>query len=283
MEPDELEKKMKDLWESPSREIPLKHKEQGWQEFSQAVFPVKRKYSDYWKYAAVAMVVLVTSALGWYTLNHFQELNVSEQQFVVIENPSHLSKIIYLPDSTRIELSPESQLAYASNFKENRSLTLSGEAFFKVTKDPKHPFSVQCNDSKTTVLGTSFTVKSLPDSGVNVQLFEGKVQMELEHQEKRWQLAPGEQFLFQSNQVSIDTFYMDQDFNQVPLSKIVKFLEEKRGYLVETNSVLANRVVTLRIGKRDDMKDIATLIATLYEQRFEIDETTHTIRFFNKK
>lgn len=282
MNPDELEEKMKKLWEASSRETSLQHKEAEWERFSGQVFPAGKKRYKRWAYAAAVAVVLVAASAGWYS--HRQTATHRQagfaDRYVIIENPSALSKIIYLPDSTRIELSPKSRLSYAANFKENRKLTLQGEAFFKVTKDRLHPFSVQCNESKTTVLGTSFTVKSLPDMGVNVQLFEGKVQMELKHLQEGWQLAPGEQFTYVGKQVSVDTFYTDQDFNQVPLEKVLKFLEEKRGYVFQVNPELADKIVTLRIGKRDDIKDISALIATLYKQRFEVNDTTHTIRFY---
>jgi ferric-dicitrate binding protein FerR (iron transport regulator) len=42
-------------------------------------------------------------------------------------------------------------------------VTLSGEAFFQVAHDSRHPFRVLTDRLETTVLGTSFTVRAYPE------------------------------------------------------------------------------------------------------------------------
>lgn len=55
-----------------------------------------------------------------------------------------------------------SVLHYTSaTFNQHRIIYLDeGEAFFQVTKDPKHPFEVYTSKLHTRVLGTSFNVKA---------------------------------------------------------------------------------------------------------------------------
>jgi hypothetical protein len=85
-------------------------------------------------------------------------------------------KEILLPDGSTIVLNRDSKVKYADNFKEDRVLYLTGEAFFDVKPDPKHPFTIQCNLSKTTVLGTSFILRSYEkESYDEINVIEGKV------------------------------------------------------------------------------------------------------------
>jgi len=55
-------------------------------------------------------------------------------------------------------------------------VTLLGEALFEVTKDPSHPFVIQCGELTTTVLGTSFNIKSR-EKNIEVVVLTGKVSL----------------------------------------------------------------------------------------------------------
>ena len=78
-----------------------------------------------------------------------------------------------LPDASEVVLNANSEIVYnKKNWKENRSLTLDGEAYFKVTKGSS--FSVNTSQGVVTVLGTQFNVFSR-DAVFNVNCFEGLV------------------------------------------------------------------------------------------------------------
>ncbi|MDP4186561.1 MAG: FecR family protein [Bacteroidota bacterium] len=83
-----------------------------------------------------------------------------------------------LPDGTIVNLNSGSKIKYASNFETNRNVYLEGEAFFKVKKDAKHPFSVQTSKLTIRVLGTVFNVKSYPEENtIETTLVSGSVQI----------------------------------------------------------------------------------------------------------
>lgn len=86
-------------------------------------------------------------------------------------------KLITLPDGTTICLNAGSRLKYPDKFKEKtREVTLTGEAFFKVTHDSSKPFIIHSGKIKTTVLGTSFNVKAYAeDKSVKITVVSGKV------------------------------------------------------------------------------------------------------------
>ena len=70
-------------------------------------------------------------------------------------------KEIGLSDGSTVWLNENSTLKYPSIFdKDKRQLSLKGEAYFEVYKDPTRRFEVRTVESVTTVLGTSFVINA---------------------------------------------------------------------------------------------------------------------------
>lgn len=87
---------------------------------------------------------------------------------------------VILPDGTTVWLNAATSLRYPTAFDGRaRVVTLKGEAYFEVAKDPQQPFRVQIDDRATVeVLGTSFNIHAYSDeSPVSTTLLEGKVAM----------------------------------------------------------------------------------------------------------
>lgn len=83
---------------------------------------------------------------------------------------------IMLSDGTRVRLNAESSLTYPEEFSgKDRTITLSGEAFFSVVRDESRPFKVVSGDLITMVLGTSFNINAFPDEDITVTVASGKV------------------------------------------------------------------------------------------------------------
>ncbi|TDE42944.1 FecR family protein [Flavobacterium rhamnosiphilum] len=83
-----------------------------------------------------------------------------------------------LSDGTIVHLNSGTSLTYPIRFlkNQNRQVLLTGEAFFEVAKDKKHPFTVNAQELNVEVLGTTFNVSSYTDDPViDVVLVEGKV------------------------------------------------------------------------------------------------------------
>lgn len=87
-----------------------------------------------------------------------------------------------LPDKTIVWLNAASTIKYPANLnvQEERRVQLSGEAYFQVSKDKKHPFIVQTNKQTIKVLGTHFNVNAYEDEGkTRTTLLEGSVQVSI--------------------------------------------------------------------------------------------------------
>lgn len=83
-----------------------------------------------------------------------------------------------LSDGTIVHLNSGTSLTYPIRFlkNQNRLVLLTGEAFFEVAKDKKHPFTVNAQELNVEVLGTTFNVTSYADDPViDVVLVEGRV------------------------------------------------------------------------------------------------------------
>lgn len=85
---------------------------------------------------------------------------------------------VKLTDGTSVWLNSASTITFPTRFTgEQRVVTLSGEAYFDVTKSSKE-FIVKTNGIDITVLGTEFNVSAyIEDSKISTTLVEGKVTM----------------------------------------------------------------------------------------------------------
>ncbi len=62
-----------------------------------------------------------------------------------------------------VDLGPGTRLIYGSEFLEgNREIRLTGDAYFDVTSDAVHPFTVIAGSAKIRVTGTQFVVQRPP-------------------------------------------------------------------------------------------------------------------------
>jgi ferric-dicitrate binding protein FerR (iron transport regulator) len=70
---------------------------------------------------------------------------------------------VVLPDGSRVTLAAQSRLRYPVRFEgAARDVELIGEAYFSVTPDIAHPFSVHAPGAVARVLGTEFNVRAYP-------------------------------------------------------------------------------------------------------------------------
>lgn len=97
---------------------------------------------------------------------------------VRITSEAKTTKDITLPDGSTVKLKGATTIAHAENFAKNRRVKIDGEAYFTVTRDEAHPFTVESNGVTVTVLGTEFNMKAFEaDTHAEVVLTTGKVEV----------------------------------------------------------------------------------------------------------
>lgn len=140
--------------------------------------------SKKWWYLAASVLFAIGCSVVYFLIN--QKKGPESFAYSVITPSKHLienvntsekTTTLKLPDGSTVELSANSRIGYANNFDSaTRDVYLSGEAFFRVTKNPGRPFRVFANEIVTKVLGTSFSVRSFEkDTVIEVTVRTGKV------------------------------------------------------------------------------------------------------------
>ncbi|RTL10293.1 MAG: iron dicitrate transport regulator FecR, partial [Flavobacteriaceae bacterium] len=122
-------------------------------------------------FVRIAAVLVITLGLSFFIVNNFKEKYYGTE----------LIQSVSLPDNSEVIVNKNSYIEYKTFFwKNNRTIDLKGEAYFKVAKGKT--FEVNTNLGKVTVLGTQFNVNS-KDNTFEVTCYEGKVKVNYKNQE----------------------------------------------------------------------------------------------------
>jgi transmembrane sensor len=86
---------------------------------------------------------------------------------------------LLLPDGTKVWLNATSSIKFPVAFSDNsRTVELTGEAYFEVTKNPARPFLVKVKDVEVKVLGTHFNIMAYSEEeAIKTTLLEGSVKV----------------------------------------------------------------------------------------------------------
>ena len=106
----------------------------------------------------IAASVLILICLGT-AMVYLNSSGALTGKIVVASNSIERNKEVFLPDGSKIYLNRNSELIYRKNLGHlTRNVTLKGEAFFDIKRDPSKPFIINTGKASVKVLGTSFSV-----------------------------------------------------------------------------------------------------------------------------
>lgn len=176
-----------------------------------------------------------TLELAYNTSSVGSPLKTDEVETHLLSTPRGQDFRIVLEDGTIVWMNAESSLEYPSRFVGNeRKVRLHGEAYFKVKKDPSHPFIIQTDRMTARVLGTELNVRSYVSSDSHVTLINGRVEVASGQSSKPVSLQPGEdaQLMdggsFVVQEVDVDTYTYWKDgyfyFDDVSLNDVMQSL-----------------------------------------------------------
>lgn len=149
--------------------------------------------------------------------------------FKTVVAPHDRTLTVMLPDGTEVTLNHNATLSY----NDRRETKLSGEAWFKVTKDAAHPFVIESGALKTTVLGTEFNFNTRTDAGESIlSLYEGVVQ--LDHVSGTYRLDhAGREFVLDLTTGHVEV----RDFDPNPRSTWQRVAKREQGASPQTISL----------------------------------------------
>lgn len=134
--------------------------------------------APYLRNAAVWLLVLCSAGTALYLFKH-RETETPQVTMLHAAAAAGERKEVVLPDSSHVWLNAGSSVDYPRVFEGNeRNVSLTGEAFFDVARDPAHPFVIRTGVLRTRVVGTSFNIRAYPeDPAVAVSVVTGRVKV----------------------------------------------------------------------------------------------------------
>ena len=219
-------------------------------------------------FAAAAAVVLLSLSV-WTAYLYMQP--------ATIQTVSTLAetRTVRLPDGTSVTLNHYSSLSYPERFKsDDREVELSGEAYFEVSKDSKHPFIVQTETIDVQVLGTHFNVDAYPDNpDVKTTLLTGSVAVSNKNNSVRMVLKPNEVAIYNKVGQKLTRKVLENAgdeiswrhgefiFDDLPLQEIARELSNSFGTTIHiADSTLQNYRITARFRNGEDLDAILSVL-----------------------
>lgn len=143
-----------------------------------------RSLSKWYKISAAAAVIIACTAT-FITLKQKhaadkQQALVNSDMVVITNNTNQIYKSV-LPDHSAVWIKPHSKLSFPKIFSTSaRMVSMAGECFFEVTKNPQKPFVISSRSIITKVWGTSFLIRDRDDkSSADVSVLTGKVSVSI--------------------------------------------------------------------------------------------------------
>lgn len=217
--------------------------------------------NPFFKYAAAASVIFILTC----TFIYFTKDVIPNNQTFVSNN---IIKEITLKDNSLVTLDKNSKLDYTGN----REVVLEGRAFFDITKDAEHPFTIKTSKGKITVLGTRFTVWTSGDN-MEVAVEEGKVKYEFD---SRSVILEGNQWMklvnndiVSSKITSSNTFSWQQNaltFRDTPIDVVLNDLSRHFGLPITLSANIKNKSKCLLTSsyKNESLEQVLAELKTLF-------------------
>ena len=203
-----------------------------------------------------------------------------ENSNVTYYGTDDLIPIIKLPDNSEVAINNNSEIKYQKWFwKNNRTIDLKGEAYFKVAKGKT--FEVNTNLGKVTVLGTQFNVNA-KDNTFEVTCYEGKVKVNYKNQELI--LTKGMLVTFENDSkkegkttLSMPNWASDEiemSFTNQNLKTIITDIENTYNVTIKTNTIATEQLFTGKLPSNNLDVALQIIASTYHLQINKSNETS---------
>lgn len=197
---------------------------------------------------------------------------------------------VLLADGTEVWLNANSTLRYPEQFApEQRTVELSGEAFFEVERNPEVPFMVKTRMMNVKVTGTKFNVYAYDkDTCFIASLVEGAISVASPGSPTHFHhLNPQQQITMSDHSFRIDTFDNTDfllwkegvfAFDDMRLEEIIQKLEVYYDISIITNNKkLKDFRYTGKLRQRDGVESVLKKLQIVYPFAYEKDDERNRI------
>ncbi len=192
-----------------------------------------------------------------------------------------------LPDNSVVFLNNHSSLKYLRNFNQgNRTVSLKGEGFFDVTRDPSNPFLVKSTQGiDVEVLGTSFNLDvSEKRENVGLNVTDGVVSLKYKGASQR--VEAGYSAMLEDHNFlivpTVDDNYLSWKtgeliFSQSSLGSIVETLHEHYDELDIVRLEGQSNVLVTTTFKDQSLSEVLEELEIHFDKKFHFNEGVLTI------
>ena len=250
--------------------------ESEWNKMLSVIEPAKTKVISIGRLLQIAAAILIISGLAF--------LGIQQSQTNRFSTAMAEASTLTLPDGSVVSLNAKSKLIYGKDFgKTNREVTLKGEGYFEVNKNPKLPFVVKAHEAQITVVGTQFNVKAYKNQPeIKVTVTEGTVQLaEQKQPTKKTVLTAGEtgtydrqvkaikkKPLVDNNDISWKTRKMV--FENTPLSNVVEVLQNTYHLDITVSETVSNCAITV-VFEDQELKSVLEVLKSTLDLTYKLD------------
>lgn len=194
-----------------------------------------------------------------------------------------------LPDDTKVWINAQSRITYPVQFGKNeRIITLDGEAFFDVKQDNEHPFVVKTKQIDVRVLGTEFNLMAYAQSSfVELSLLEGEVKIISADNKKQLVMKPNEHVRYEGGDFN-KSFIKDYNyfrwkeglicFNNESVAQIMRKLELHYDVkiVVKSNSLLQQHY-SGKFRTKDGIEQVLKVLQIEHKFSYSVDRDQNII------
>jgi len=196
---------------------------------------------------------------------------------------------VLLEDGTKVWLGAASSISYPLKFNgTDRTIRLSGEAYFEVAHQPQKPFHVKITSEKRhldiAVIGTKFNVSAYPeDPEVQTRVFEGSVK--LSSGNHTTVLTKGEKVIFKhgillpkvenpdEDWMRAGTLYFDND----DIKQVMRMLAREYNVELVYHGRARRLYVSGAISRKRELKKVLRMIELATDYQFLLEEGRVTV------
>jgi transmembrane sensor len=244
-----------------------------------------------WNWMGRAAVIAILSAFLYAALYNTRQKESEPVAMLSLSSDGNIRKVI-LPDSSIVWLKGNSTIDYPAVFNgQTRNVALQGEALFEVAKDALHPFIIKTGDLTTTVLGTSFNIKTINKS-VEVVVLTGSVSLTSVADVQEIVVLPNEKGIYhveekhlsklettvQEKTTVVSNTQYNMEFIRTPIEEIAARIEKKFNVRVVLESPsLATCRITANLTDQN-LNHTLSLIAQSLGIAYEIENDVVLLR-----
>ncbi|MBD2757056.1 FecR family protein [Spirosoma validum] len=244
--------------------------------------------------------------IGWWYVAHQQNdtsvsvgspITLNRADLIERTNASASPLVVALEDGSTVKLAAHSSLRFPKRFTtEERTVYLTGDAFFSVAKMPSRPFYVHAGNVVTKVLGTSFFVRSQSDTKqVRVDVVTGRVAVYQNAPQKQTTsngvvLSPNQTVTFFDEEQHFVTGLVEApqvirtaeiekkpisfQFDDTPLSEVLTRLERAYGIDIEVENESQNNCPLTADLTNQSLYTQLDIICAALKSTYEVQGTT---------